>query len=71
MSNRIDWSRLRQRQRQQRFGSESVNGDLPRELYARPRAHLSKAELRTMAMHAMANTPNLQIKKLKPKGPRP
>jgi hypothetical protein len=57
---------LSDRQRMHRFGSEQVDGGMPRELQPPPRPHLSKAAQREMLAMAVANTASIKVQRLQP-----
>jgi hypothetical protein len=71
MSRRVDWSRIRQRARTQRYGSESVTGSTPPskllpELSPPPRRRPpGKAELRAEGERALAEWKAQQRRPLK------
>ena len=65
MSSR-NFSREHERARLQRFGSERVDGEIPRELQPPPRLHQSKDALREMLAAAVANTASIKIRRLPP-----
>jgi hypothetical protein len=65
MKNRF--KNLSDRERMHRFGSEQVDGGMPRELQPPPRPHLSKGDLREMLARAVANTGGIKIQRVKSK----
>jgi hypothetical protein len=54
------------RQRMHRFGSEGIDGGMPREFQRPWQPLLSKAALRAMAAEAFANTAKLNMRRLQP-----
>ena len=57
---------LSDRERMHRFGSEQVDGGMPRELQPPPRPHLSKGDLREMLAAAVANTAGIKVQQVQP-----
>ena len=53
-------------QRMNRFGSEPVDGQTPREFQPPPRPHLSKGDLREMLARAVANTASIKVERVQP-----
>ncbi len=49
-----------------RFGSEQVDGGMPRELQPPPRPHLSKGDLREMLARAVANNAAIKVLQVQP-----
>jgi hypothetical protein len=67
MNDRFHSGNVRRRMRE--YGAESIDGELPADL-RQPyrRRELSKAELRAQLAKAMANTAQMTIHRIKPKG---
>jgi hypothetical protein len=54
------------RQRMHRYGSEQVDGEMPRELQPPPRLYQSKDALREMLARAVANTAGIKVQQVQP-----